>query len=216
MTHRTSLATLQTKLCTNGTNPLIIQAITVLITAYHQSAEPICPTPPFYKKRQHDILKEIFKQQTRLGPSAIIRGIVTRNWVLLQNLHQKSPPESPNLQWHQLLIRTIWDYSHSIWVSRYQHVNHSSKDNPHSLTHTEQLTIIRQFLRTPRRTLTREERRLHLNISKGMKHAHTKTLDICIHLLREVRAQAIRQKATGQPLQRGMQLITKFFRRKPS
>ena len=60
--------------------------------------------------------------------------------------------------------------------------------------------------------LTREERRFNLNISRGMKEAHTTTLFHWIHMLREVRAEAIRKKSTTRPMKRTMQRITNFFK----
>ena len=207
------MAALQTKLRSHNTNPLIIQGITALLNGHHQANTPQYLNPLFYKRRQQSVLHEVFQQQQRLGPNAILRGLIDRNWMVLQNLHSSSPPDHLDLLWLSNLIKTLWTYSHSVWVARCKHVNQTTADEPISLTQAEQMSIIRQYLKLPRDILTREEKRLHLNISRGMRSAHTTTLAHWIHLLREVRAEAIRNQSSGRPIRQSMQSITKYFRR---
>ena len=185
----------------------------MLLNRHHHAQTPQCPKPPFYKKRQRSILQEVFLQQQRLGPNALIRGLIARNWMLLQNLHSKSPPNHLDRPWLGNLIRALWTYSHSIWVARCKYVNYATTDNLLCLSQVEQLSIVRQYLKLPRDSLTREEKRLHLNISRGIRSAHTTTLAHWIHLLREVRADAVRKKSSGRPLRKAMHSITKYFRR---
>ena len=211
--HQSSLTILQSQLSKLNTNPLIVQAITAILSAVHQSKPPTCPTPPFYKRRHHSILKTVFLQQVNLGPSSLLRGLVVRNWAILQNLHEHKSPDDPNIKWFHRLLHAIWEYSYSMWIGRCKYVNNTTTDDPTSLTHNEQLAIIRQFLRIPRNKLSTQEKHLHRNISRGMKAAHTTTLTHWIHLLKEVRAQSIRRKANSKPSKRGLQLITKFFRK---
>ena len=207
-----SLPALQTKLKSINTNPLIIKAITSLLLAQHKRTKPNCPKPPFFKRKQLEVLRAVFQQQQRLGPTYLLRGILARNWSVLQNLHTNAPPDHIDLPWLSQLIKTLWDHAHTRWVARCNQVNHSTADNPQSLTHAEQLAVIRQHLKRPRTTLTTEEKQLHWNISRGMKTAHTTTLAHWIDLLREVQADSIRKKSSARPPGGVVTRITKYFK----
>ena len=132
--------------------------------------------------------------------------------MVLQNLHTKSPPDHQDLPWINRLIKALWKHAHTRWVARCTQVNHSTTDNPQSLTHSEQLAVIRQHLKRPRKSLSPEEKRLHWNISRGMKNAHTTTLAHWIDLLREVQADNIRKKSTARPQGGVVTRITNYFK----
>jgi len=153
------------------------------------------------------------KQQSALGQEAFARGFLTRNWMLAQNvLTLSEKPDAKNLPWLKNVIRAIWTYSHSMWVLRCKQVHSSSKNGPGNLTHQELIFSIRQFLRISRTEISNEEKLLHLNITRGLRIAHSKTLVRWIRLLTRERQKKIRNRRKVIRSKGGFQTITRFLK----
>jgi len=90
------------------------------------------------------------------------------------------------------VIRALWDFSQSMWVKRCQNVHVKNTDDPCSLTHNELLYSIREILKVRRTNLSHVEKQLHLNVTRGMQVAHTRTLVDWLLLLSQEREKTIR------------------------
>ena len=134
--HKDSLSSLQCKLRKHNNSPLIIHAVTALITENHHTTPATCPEHPFYKRQNKRVLDEVIQRKQSLRPNSLMRGLYSRNSMLLQNLHEKIPIDHINLQWSQHFLRSLWTYSQSIWLACCKNVKNFSTDNPHSITHT--------------------------------------------------------------------------------
>ena len=125
----------------------------------------------------------------------MIKGLLTRNWMILQNYSTgKKDKIAKDLKWLKVTIRALWTYSNTLWIERCKQINKTTKDDPLSLTHVELQILIRKYLNIERLQLSLEEKRLHLNITKTMKFAHTKTLAKWLELLRTERESTLRRK----------------------
>ena len=113
-THRESLVTLQTQLRKINTNPLIIHAVTALVSANHNNSTAQYPSPLLNKRQHNRILNIVFQQQLLLGSNALIRGLIARNWMILQNLHINAPINYISTLWAQVFIQSLWNYTHTI------------------------------------------------------------------------------------------------------
>ena len=112
-------------------------------------------------------MKHIFQQQLSLGNLALTRGLIVRNWTILQNVHiGESDPEKKDLQWLAKLIRSVWTYSLTTWLDRCKQIH--KKQDPHhdSLNHVELQTMLRKYLNLPRNELSSDEKKLHLKVAK--------------------------------------------------
>ena len=131
--------------------------------------------------------------------------------MILQNLCTKTPDLLfRDIPWLQKLIRALWNFANKIWISRCKQINEKDKHELSSLTHQESIIIIREYLNLPRAKLSNVEKRLHLGITKQLRHAHSITLSRWIRLLSQERMRTIRDsqaKATKSRLPQ----ITRFF-----
>ena len=212
-THKQAIMTLQHRLRKTKTHQLIISAVIEILTVNHWSKAPQCPTPMLHNYHHMTILRAVFNQQTHLGPDSLLRGLCVRNWTLLQNQTTGYPPEYDSILWLVAFIRAIWDYSLAVWHGRCKHVNENKSDDPESLTHTQLVSVIRHYLRTPRSNLSTTEKSLHFNISTNLKHAHTKTLTKWIGLLQEERQKTLRQQSTDPThTKKTHRPITRYFK----
>ena len=175
------------------TSPLIINSFASILTAAHTPTDPKPPTPLLRNRTQIRIMRQIFTQQTSLGPHALSRGLLARNWTILQNLHKRvQDTQRKDIPWLSKVIRAVWTYSHSLWLDRCKHV-HSTEAN---LNHTELQVIIRKYLQIDQKDLSADEKKIHLNVAQNMKFAHRKTLARWLELLRTECESTLRKKGT--------------------
>ena len=135
--------------------------------------------------------------------------------MIVQNTCEgKDNLEHKNLGWMKKVIRSLWTYSYEMWVGRCKQVHESTKGATDSMNHQELLYCIRQYLKIPRDELSISEKKLHINISNGMRVAHTKTLARWVRLLKQERLSTIRQRRNGSASGTRLQKITRFLKRR--
>jgi len=211
--HRQCMKKFRDSLRKAKTHVLIINAFDMLLTNFHHNRPKKYSSPPLVDATKIALVRQVFQQQNALGQEAFARGFLTRNWMLAQNvLTLSKKPEAKNLPWLKNVIRAIWTYSHSMWVLRCKQVHSSSKNDPDNLTHQELIFSIRQFLRISRTEISSEEKLLHLNITKGLRIAHSKTLVRWIRLLTQERQKTIRNRRKKIRSKGGFQTITRFLK----
>jgi len=125
----------------------------------------------------------------------------------------KKDVEHKNLHWMKNVIRALWEYLQDMWAHHCKQANLNNKDDPDNLTHNEILFALRQYLRLDCKDLSVAGKKLHLNVTRSIKTAHTKTLVRWLKLLKKERELTIQMKrnerrASGRP-----QTITRFLSR---
>jgi len=122
--------------------------------------------------------------------------------------------QNHNTNWSAKCIRYLWVFSYTVWVERCKHVNKSSKDDPNNLRYHELLYAIRQYLRTERSELSVVEKKIHLNVSRGLRSMHTKTLVKWLQLIAKERQLTIRAKRENRRPRKKVQTLDAFLVRK--
>jgi len=211
--HDDSMKQLRSALRKCNTHLLIVNAIDVFLTRVHFGQKIECSKHTLGDRTKVKVVDQVFCQQTLLGAFSLHKGFLARNWMVAQNVCLDKPDtESKDLPWMKKVIKALWSYSHDMWVQRCQNVHRKSKTDPCSLNHNELLFSIRRLLRTPRIQLSVEEKKLHLNVTRGLKVAHTRTLVDWLMLLSSEREKTIRNKREARRSKFKLQPITKFCR----
>ena len=212
--HRNALRTFRSTLQKIKTHPLIIHAFANILDSAHTNHPPKLPSTLIRNRTHLRILSQIFAQQTSLGPIALCRGFIVRNWSILQNLHKGSDDkEEKDIPWLSKTIRALWTYSATIWLDRCKAI-HSQIDGDASLTHIELQQIIRKYLQIDRSELSADEKKLHLNVIRTLPFAHTKTLVRWLDLLKSQREATLRRKRESRRNKRAtMRPLTSYFRK---
>jgi len=142
----------------------------------------------------------------------LVRGFISRNWMIVQNLCESAQDkEHKDVSWLKKFINSIWSYTYEMWGLRCKQTYEASSENEENLNHQELLFSIRQFFKIPRPTLSFQEKRLHLNVSRGMKVAHATTLARWLRLLKRERQYTLNHRRTNRRKKSKMQPITIFF-----
>ena len=210
--HRQCVAKLRQNLRKALTHPLIVNAIDLLITGFHEGRPRPYARPLLGDATKIRAVEQVYRQQQSLGGEALARGFISRNWMVVQNLcdHERDK-EHKNVGWIRKFIKSIWAYSYEMWGLRCKQTYASSKENEENLNHQELLFSIRQFFRRKRSDLSFQEKRLHLNLARGLKVAHVKTLARWLRLLKKERQFTMQQRRTSRKKSGKMQTITKFM-----
>jgi len=196
-----------------NTHLLIVNAIDLFLTRVHQGSEPTYTRPALGDSEKIDVVAQVFSQQVHLGVFSLHKGFVSRNWMIAQNVCTSiQNTEYRDEPWLKKFIRALWDFSHSMWIKRCQNVHVKNKDDPCTLTHNELLFSIREILKVRRTDLSHVEKQLHLNVTRGMQVAHSRTLVDWLLLLSQEREKTIRLKRESQLKETKLQTITKFCR----
>ena len=197
------------------THILVINAVAKLVSDFHRGASSPYSRPLLGDRTKIRAISQVYEQQRSIGKDALIRGFIVRNWMIVQNICEgKDNLEHKNLGWMKKVIRLLWTYSHEMWVGRCKQVHESTKGAIDSMNHQELLYCIRQSLKIPREELSISEKKLHINISNGMRVAHTKTLARWVRLLKQERLRTIRHRGNGSAPGTRLQKITRFLKQR--
>jgi len=209
--HRTALAHFRQKLRKNHTHILLIDAFSTFLDQVHKRKNVKYVTPMLGDAGKILMTEQVVTQQIHLGKYSLHRGIISRNWMVLQNEFQsKSDSRQKNLVWLRNLIRALWTYSYDIWVSRCKQVHTKNPEDLVSMNHEELKKVVRGYLNIDRTKLSVLERKLHLNVTKKLPYAHPRTLVRWILLLKDERTRTEHDRRTVRKIQRNQQ-ITRFF-----
>ena len=209
--HRVALKSLRQKLRKMHTHVLLVDAIASLLDQTHQGHRVSYKAPLLGDTAKIRMTDQVFHQQLRLGKFSLHRGIVSRNWMVLQNdLTSNVDSNQKNFVWLRNLIRALWTYSHDVWVSRCKHVHTKNPDDFCSMNHEELIQVVRSYLKLDSSSLSAIERKIHLNVTKKLPFAHSRTLVRWIHLLKDERARTENGRRNIRRVQRNQQ-ITRFF-----
>jgi len=208
--YRVALKSLRQKLRKMHTHVLLINAIASLLDQIHQDQRVTYKAPILGDAAKIRMTDQVFNQQLRLGKFSLHRGIVSRNWMVLQNELTSNDSTQKNFVWLRNLIRALWTYSHDVWVSRCKQVHTKHPDDFCSMNQEELIQVVRSYLKLDLSSLSALERKLHLNIRKKLPFAHSRTLVRWIHLLKDERARTEKSRGNIRRIQRNQQ-ITRFF-----
>jgi len=210
--HNAAIKKLRNSLRRTKTHILIINAFDVFLSQVRKKLKPKYVVPALGSKRKINIVQQVFDQQVSLGALSLHKGFLSRNWMLAQNVcDDKKDVEHKNLHWTKNVIRALWEYSQDMWLHRCKQSNLMNKDDPDNLTHNEILFALRQYLRLDRKELSVAEKKLHLNVTRSIKTAHTKTLIRWLKLLKKERELTIRMKRNERRSSGRTQTITRFL-----
>ena len=212
--HKVCMKQLRSSLRRCKTHLIIVQAIENFLTGVHLNKRPIFPKNMMGDVNKILITTQVFNQQIDLGIRSLHKGIISRNWTLAQNVcNGEANKEDKNLPWLKQFIRALWNYSTSMWIRRCKNIHVKDKSNPFSLNHRELTISIREILRTNRSELSYAEKKLHLNVVRGLNVAHTSTLVKWLVLLAKERENEIRRKRESRNSAKGkLQTLLKFFK----
>ena len=211
--HTSCIKILRSTLRKCHTHLLIVNAIDLFITRVHQGSTPTYAKPALGDFGKIEVVAQVFSQQAKLGAFSLHKGFVSRNWMIAQNVCTSVQNNAYiDETWLKKFIRALWDFSNSMWIKRCQNVHVKNKDDPCSLTHNELLFSIREILRVRRNDLSHIEKQLHLNVTRGLQVAHTRTLVDWLLLLSQEREKTIRLKRESRLKETKLQTITKFCR----
>ena len=209
--HRKALKSLRQKLRKMHSHVLIVGAIASLLDQTHLDHKPTYKTPILGDAAKIRMTDQVFHQQLKLGEFSLHRGIISCNWMVLQNeLTSKDDSIQKNFEWLKNLIRALWTYSYDVWVARCKQVHTKNPDDICSMNHEELIQAVRCYLKLDSSSLSVLERKLHLNITKKMRFAHSRTLVRWINLLKCERARTENSRRTTRRIQRNQQ-ITRYF-----
>ena len=195
-----------------NTHLLVIDAMENLLSAFHFKKRAKYREPLLGDKKKIRTVKQVFLQQVELGAGTFMRGLISRNWNIAQNVcHGTKSPQKIDENWVKKVIRAVWIFSQSMWTARCKEVHMKSKNDPTNFTHQELLFSLRQMLRTPRNELSSAEKMLHLNVVRHLNTAHTTTLVKWLKLISKEREMTIRAKRESRRTSGRLQLITRFF-----
>jgi len=135
--HRTALAQFRQKLRKSRTHILLIEAISAFLDQVHKRQKVEYVAPLLGDADKIRMTEQVFTQQLHLGKFSLHRGIITRNWMVLQNEFQHNDSRQKNLMWLRNLIRALWTYSYDVWVSRCKQVHTKNPDDLVSMNHEE-------------------------------------------------------------------------------
>jgi len=210
--HQKQLHLLREKLKKYQTHHLIIHSFCQILSKSQKGLRLSFTAPLLGNKDKIELTRQVFRQQVSLGAFSLHRGILTRNWMVLQNeLKSRENIMHKDQTWLRNVIRALWDFSHNVWVARCKHVHIKNEGDICSMTHEELVQIVRDFLSLSRKTLSSVERKLHLNITKKLRYAHSSTLVRWIHLLKNERARTEKDEGSLRVTKR-IQTITRFFK----
>ena len=211
--HTESITKLRATLRKCNTHLLIVNAIDIFITRVHQGLVPAYTRPALGDIGKIEVVAKVFSQQVHLGSFSLHKGFVSRNWMIAQNVCTSTNNiEHRDESWLKKFIKALWEFSQSMWIKRCKNVHVKNKDDPCSLTHNELLYSIREILKVRRSDLSHVEKRLHMNVTRGMQVAHTRTLVDWLLLLSQEREKTIRLKRESRLKATKLQTITKFCR----
>jgi len=210
--HDKAIKKLRTSLRKAKTHILIINAIDIFLTQVRKKTKPRYVVPPLGSKKKIQIVQQVFAQQVSLGALSLHKGFISRNWMLAQNIcDDNKDAEHKNLPWLKKVIKALWEYSQEMWVHRCKQAHLNNKEDPDNMTHNEISFSLRQYLRLDRTVLSVTEKKLHLNVARSIKTAHTKTLVRWLKLLKTERELTIRIKRTERRNSGRLQTITRFL-----
>jgi len=221
---RTALNQFRKKLQKLHTSGPIIQIFTEFLLAHHQNRPPKAPAHNLGNKKSIQYVKMAFEHQMLLRVNIFHLGYISFKWGHLHKMfldnHKKLDPENNKFndpQWSTKVIQALWHFSQSVWSQRCSQIHKKDPELEESLFSGELRSSIQSYLRLPRDTLSRNEKALHLNVSKHLKKAFPTTLARWLKLLAEERELTIRSKRNDRIASGGLQPLTKFFRwRAPS
>jgi len=211
--HTESITKLRATLRKCNTHLLIVNAIDIIITRVHQGLVPVYTKPALGDIGKIEVVEKVFSQQMQLGSFSLHKGFISRNWMIAQNVCTSTKNiEHRDDSWLKKFIKALWEFSQSMWIKRCKNVHVKNKDDPCSLTHNELLYSIREILKVRRGDLSHVEKKLHMNVTRGMQVAHTRTLVDWLLLLSQEREKTIRLKRESRLKATKLQTITKFCR----
>jgi len=216
---RESIAIFRKKLQKMHTSSPMIAIFIEFLVAYHQNRKPKKPKAIFGSKKSNEYLLKAYNHQMLLTSNVFHLGYISYKWGHIHRMHinnQKeiNPETAPffDSQWSTKVIQALWVFSQSIWKKRCAHIHKKDPELEESLCSEELKSSISSYLRLPRETLSRNEKLLHLNVSRHLKKAFPTTLARWLKLLAEERELTIRAKRSERIAGGGLQPLTKFFR----
>ena len=217
--YRESIAIFRKKLQKIHTPGPMISIFIEFLVAYHQNRTPKKPKAMFGSKKSNAYLLKAYNHQMLLKSNVFHLGYISYKWGYIHKMHIKNqkeinPETAPffDSQWSTKVIQALWVFSQSIWKKRCAHVHKKDPELEESLCSAELKSSISSYLRLPRETLSRNEKLLHLNVSRHLKKAFPTTLARWLKLLAEERELTIRAKRSERIAGGGLQPLTKFFR----
>jgi len=174
--HKSHLGTFRQILRREGTHLLVLNAMSDILQSFHIGRKLVYTAPLLGDCAKIQSVRQVTLQQVQLELDSLVRGKIIRNWSVAK-------PEDKDLKLIKIVLRALWTFSTNMWLDRCKQVHSTSKEDSDNLTHQDLLFSIRTYLRLPRHTLLIQEKRLHINITKCMRVAHSNTLVRWIKLL---------------------------------
>ena len=150
-----------------------------------------------------------------MGLEFIIRGYVSSQWEVIQNIYLGVEDyNTPATNWTTKLIKSIWNFSISMWSTRNDFVHGKTSGKKNSERRKE---LIRQIEEEMVRTSAHMEfttKQLRMNVRKSIGNAMVPALEVWLRMLRNVKGEVYQKKQYDHIPQKRAQPITNFLVRR--
>ena len=210
--HKTSLKTFRKNLRKLNTAPLVLEAMTSIIESNRKGYD----VQPNLSRFTHDDLKnvvrDIIKGQKSLGYYEFMKGFLSHEWVLAQNIYLNCRDvNAEKTIWAAGVIRAIWTYSKSMWKARNDYVYGKEDGKQKSPKRHELLDLLNKEIDRIKHLKDLTTRQLRKNALKSMGNATLQALTVWLDMIRSVKENDIERKRNESIEGPRAQSITRFF-----
>ena len=196
------------------TAPLIQRAVIQCIEKHRKGYENLSFRDVMVSSENKQLAQNVFFQQEQLGHTAFMQGILSRDWVLLQNVYDnKADVLDYQIDWTAKIIRAIWKYSITMWRDRCGEIHGNDGNKSKSIHRKETIRLLEKELERTENFGEFETMQLRRNIRKSMGNAQTESLQTWLEMIRNVKESKILRRRVGRIPKTRMQSITRFMSR---
>ena len=212
--HKKALIALKEGLRRIHTAPIIQRTIVKCIDRHRKGYANLRFTDIIVDDDTKDLARTVFRNQDKLGTTAILQGYLSTDWSILQNVHDGCKDiTDANVNWASRVIKLIWKYSVTLWKDRCEEIHGKQGNKTNSLKQKELLTSLQSELDRTKYFGDFEIRQLCRNIQKSMNNSQTNSLQLWLDTIRAVKESKIMLRRENQIRNMRSQSITRFLLR---
>ena len=147
------------------------------------------PLPPnkYHTQEMNDLLTKTLNHQLEMGTSGFLRGILSSNWDVIQNIYLKKKDfNDEDTDWATKTIRATWKFCTFMWKSRCDFVHGENEGKLTSARRKELLRLIQLELERTQYVADHSAVQLRKNVKKSLGNAIVSALEIWLTMLRNI------------------------------
>ena len=160
----------------------------------------------------NDLLTKTPNHQLEMGTSGFLRGILSCNWDVIQNIYLKKKDFNDEAtDWATKTIRTLWEFCTFMWKSRCDFVHGKNEGKLISARRKELLHLVQLELERTQYVADHSTIQLRKNVKKSSGNAKMSALEIWLTMLRNIKGETFLRKQKEKIQKTRAQPITIFF-----